>query len=122
MFSLRNRASKEAVLGLCEGFDDKSALFKHEIAYVLGQLQHPASVPALSKVLSDPSEAGIVRHECAEALGSIATPECFEILSKFKDDSEIVVRESCIVALDIFDYENSSEFQYANGISKSESN
>ena len=29
---------------------DESALFRHEIAYVLGQLQHPASVSALTLV------------------------------------------------------------------------
>jgi deoxyhypusine monooxygenase len=113
MFSLRNRGQQEdAVLALCRGFQDESALFRHEIAYVLGQLQHPASIPALSEALRRPNEAGMVRHESAEALGSIATPECFEILKAFEHDTQDVVRESCIVALDMYDYENSDELLF----------
>lgn len=120
MFSLRNKATNEAVLAICEGFKDDSALFRHEIAYVLGQLQNSVSVPALQAVLEDMNEIDMVRHECAEAIGSIATPECFPILERFVADESQAVRESCIVALDIFKYENSNEFQYADGIQKSE--
>ena len=48
MFALRNLSTEESVLALCAGLRaPKSALFRHEIAYVLGQLEHPASVPAL---------------------------------------------------------------------------
>merc|ERR1712021_164372 len=39
MFSLRNDGSKDAVLALAEGLKCSSALFRHEIAYVLGQIQ-----------------------------------------------------------------------------------
>lgn len=112
MFALRNRGSKEAVLALCTGFEDASALFRHEIAYVLGQLQHPASIPALSKQLRIQDEAPMVRHECAEALGSIATPECLTILEEFENDPADVVRESCLVARDMYEYENSSELHF----------
>lgn len=93
-------------------------MFKHEVAFVLGQLQKEASVPALRASLEDTEENEMVRHECAEALGSIATPECYEILKKYLNDNERVVRESCIVALDMCDYENSTEFQYANTLAK----
>ena len=41
-------------------------------AYVLGQMQHPASVEGLKARLQDAEENYMVRHECAEALGSIA--------------------------------------------------
>ncbi|KAI9179382.1 deoxyhypusine hydroxylase [Blastocladiella emersonii ATCC 22665] len=116
MFSLRNLGNEEAVLALADGFGDKSALFRHEIAYVFGQLQHPASVPSLSKVLMDASEQGMVRHEAAEALGSIGTPECLPLLQKFAQDSDAVVRESCVVGVDMWEYENSGELQYANGL------
>lgn len=47
----------------------------------------------------------MVRHEAAEALGSIATPEVLEVLEGFKKDEETVVRESCEVALDMYEYE-----------------
>ena len=75
------------------------------VAYVFGQLQHPASVPALTETLKDSEEQYMVRHEAAEALGSIATPEVLETLSKYKSDEERVVRESCVVALDMYEYE-----------------
>ena len=72
----------------------------------MGQMENPLSVPALEKVLEDPSEHRMVRHEAAEALGAIGTRECGEILERYLSDSEQVVRESCQVALDIIDYWN----------------
>lgn len=51
------------------GLKCKSALFRHEIAYVLGQIQHDACVKQLTDNLKDPQENPMVRHECAEALG-----------------------------------------------------
>ncbi|CAG8644826.1 2831_t:CDS:2 [Cetraspora pellucida] len=115
MFALRNIGTTEAVLALAQGLDDPSDLFRHEIAYVFGQIQSPDSVPALIKTLENMNELYMVRHEAAEALGSIATSDCLPILRKFKDDQERVVKESCEVALDMFEYENSQEFQYADG-------
>ncbi|KAG0221872.1 armadillo-type protein [Mortierella sp. GBAus27b] len=118
MFALRNQSTTESVLALADGFSDPSALFRHEIAYVFGQMQHPAAVPSLVKVLGNLDEANMVRHEAAEALGSIATPECYPVLEQFRDDKERVVRESCIVALDMYEYENSDQLQYADGLSR----
>ena len=113
-----NRATPVAISALCRGLKDKSsALFRHEVAYVLGQLQSPLSVEALAEVLADTEEIDMVRHECAEAIGSVAIPECKIILEKFVQDPAQAVRESCIVALDIFTYENDANaFQYANFI------
>lgn len=101
-----------------EGLRAGSALFRHEVAFVLGQVQEKASVPGLRASLENTEENEMVRHECAEALGSIATPECYEILNKYLSDSKRVVRESCVVALDMCEYENSSEFQYADTLAK----
>ncbi|KAK6202752.1 phycocyanin alpha-subunit phycocyanobilin lyase [Scheffersomyces amazonensis] len=113
MFRLRDLGTDEACLALASGFGDPSALFKHEIAYVFGQLCNPVSVPSLIKVLKDETQAGMVRHEAAEALGSIATDECLPVLESFLNDKEAVVRESAIVALDMYEYENSTEMEYA---------
>lgn len=122
MFTLRNIASKasdenlksQAITAIADGlFCPKSALFRHEVAFVLGQLSHPAATNQMLRVLKDSNENPMVRHECAEALGSIATPECTEVLKKYLQDKERVVKESCVVALDIVDYSNSSELQYA---------
>ena len=100
------------------GLKCKSALFRHEIAYVLGQMQHDACVKQLTVNLQDEKENPMVRHECAEALGSIATEECRNILRNYLQDKERVVKESCVVALDMCDYENSEDFQYADTLAK----
>ncbi|KAJ4300416.1 deoxyhypusine hydroxylase [Collariella sp. IMI 366227] len=121
MFALRDLASPPdlptavpAVLALAKGFADSSALFRHEIAFVFGQLAHPASIPALTAALSDTEEASMVRHEAAEALGSLGDEEGVEdTLKKFLHDKEAVVRESVIVALDMAEYERSNETEYA---------
>lgn len=118
LFALRNRGGKDAVLALVSGFNEPSALFKHELAYVLGQMQDESAVPALREKLGDRTENPMVRHECAEALGSIASPECLEILQGYLGDKERVVRESCVVALDMYEHEQSDNFQYANTINK----
>lgn len=116
LFSLRNKRSPEALAVIVKGLKDSSALFRHEVAFVLGQIQDPAAISALKENLSDHLENEMVRHECAEALGAIATPECRDILHQYLQDESRVVRESCEIALDMCDYENSPEFQYANGL------
>lgn len=113
MFRLRDLDTEEAIHALASGFNDPSALFKHEIAYVFGQMGTPLAVPVLTEVLGRMEEAPMVRHEAAEALGAIATPEVVPVLKKYLDDEVDVVRESAIVALDMYAYENSNEFEYA---------
>jgi deoxyhypusine monooxygenase len=111
MFSLRNRGGIEAVVQLCRTLteDTSSPLLRHEVAFVLGQLQHPASVPALEESLSRPQEHTMVRHESAEALGAIdGTIDDWnrieKILLTYQQDSNQAVAESCVVALDAADY------------------
>ncbi|XP_067011128.1 deoxyhypusine hydroxylase [Anabrus simplex] len=118
MFALRNLNTKESTLALGEGLKSGSALFRHEVAFVLGQMQNEASVPFLKESLEDCSENEMVRHECAEALGAIASSECFEILERYLKDDKRVVKESCEIALDMCEYENSPEFQYADTLLK----
>ncbi|XP_058118439.1 deoxyhypusine hydroxylase [Anopheles ziemanni] len=118
MFSLRNLRTEEATLALASGLKGKSALFRHEVAFVLGQLQQECSIPFLVENLRDPLENEMVRHECAEALGAIATEECTRVLNEYLKDEKRVVKESCEVALDMSEYENSAEFQYADTLLK----
>lgn len=113
MFALRNLATPQSALALTTGLKTDSSLFSHEIAFVLGQLQDKVTIPALVDCLEDTSQNEMVRHECAEALGAIGTEECYAVLNKFLSDEKRVVRESCVVALDMCDYENSSEYEYA---------
>lgn len=121
MFGLRDLASPPdlptavpAVEALARGLDDPSALFRHEVAFVFGQLAHPASIPALKKSLGNLKEESMVRHEAAEALGSLGDEEGVEdFLKGFLQDPEQVVRESVVVALDMAEFEKGGEVEYA---------
>lgn len=117
MFALRDIGTPPAIDALADGFGDSSDLFKHEIAFVFGQLSDPHSVPALLRVLQKDSEADMVRHEAAEALGGIATDDVLPHLREWnmRPDAPRVVRESCEIALDMWEYERSGELEYANG-------
>jgi len=117
LFGLREIGSAEAVEAICQGFHDKSALFRHEVAYVLGQMQHPAAATSLAKVLEMSTENPMVRHEAAEALGAlIAEDSPIPLLQKYLKDPQDIVRESCEVATDIQEYTQTNEFQYADGL------
>jgi deoxyhypusine monooxygenase len=121
MFALRDLASPPdlptavpAVHALAKGLTDSSALFRHEIAFVFGQLSHPASIPSLAATLANMNEVGMVRHEAAEALGSLGDEDGVEdTLRHFLDDPEQVVRDSVIVALDMAEFEKGGELEYA---------
>jgi hypothetical protein len=99
----------------------------HEIAYIFGQLSSPFSIPSLLRVLRDGHEDEMVRHEAAEALGGIASEGegdvdggattvsyerdedrergVLDILREWsgKVDAPDVVRESCQVAVDMWE-------------------
>ena len=109
---LDNIGGKDSVDALCAAFDSKSALLKHEIAYVLGQMQNNHAVPVLIERLSDDEEDLMVRHEAAEALGAIGDRVAISTLEKFVDDPEPVISESCEVALDLLAWVQSKEFEY----------
>ncbi len=112
LFALRNIGGEDSVDALCAAFDSKSALLKHEIAYVLGQMQNNHAVPVLIERLSDAKEDLMVRHEAAEALGAIGDRVAIGTLEKFVDDPEPVISESCEVALDLLAWVQSKEFEY----------
>ncbi|CAG2181147.1 unnamed protein product, partial [Oppiella nova] len=71
MFALRNLNTDASARALANGLQcPDSALFRHEVAYVLGQMQKPCTVAQLAANLADFGENEMVRHECAEALGN----------------------------------------------------
>lgn len=124
MFTLRNIGDDAAVSALVCGFDSEpittgSSVFRHEIAYVLGQLASPVAQHALVDVLSRTDEHSMTRHEAAEALGAISgdghnSDVIDNILQQYSNDSDTVVKESCYVALDISEYWRSdSQFDTA---------
>ncbi|KAL7583994.1 hypothetical protein Lser_V15G41800 [Lactuca serriola] len=113
LFGLRNHGGDEAVAAIVESLNAKSALLRHEVAYVLGQLQNKYASDALSRVLKDVNEHPMVRHEAAEALGSIADEECISLLEEFSKDPEPIVSQSCEVALSMLEFERSGKsFEY----------
>lgn len=69
---------------IVDGLGDKSALFRHEIAYVLGQMQHPLSVDGLSEVSSPASSQSCflepARSEIPPYTG-IASPATLHVVS-----------------------------------------
>ena len=96
--------------------DKSSALLRHEVAYVLGQMQHPNTVEYLVASLKQQNEHRLVRHESAEALGAIEERwgECEAVLKQFLEDDNEVVRQSCMVALDAADYWAAGQDQFTN--------
>ena len=108
LFSLRDRGGEDAVcaLGAALVEDDSSPLLRHEVAFVLGQLADGAALPFLAASLRRAGEHSIVRHEAAEALGALETcwDECEPLLREFLRDDDVVIAQSCEVALDAADY------------------
>merc|ERR1712151_60871 len=84
--------------------DKSSAVLRHEIAFVLGQMEDDAAAEALVSSLACTEEHGMVRHEAAIALGSVGTPAAEAALRKYVDDPDQLVAESCEVALDTAAY------------------
>jgi len=114
VFSLRNRGGADAVEALAAAFEDPSALLRHELAYVLGQMGDPRANRFLTAVLRKEGEHVMVRHECAEALGAIGSPESVPVLRQFLHDPHPEVAESCEVALDLIAWVNSKDLHYAS--------
>jgi len=119
LFCLRNIGITSAVNILVEAIEDsdqEGAVFSHEVAYVLGQIQHPAAIDGLKKLLINTNLNCMVRHEAAESLGAVANEEVCQVLKEFVNDQSHPVSQSCIVALDIYEYAKSDQFQYADGL------
>lgn len=55
MMHVASHPSKTPFL-LLEGLKDASALFRHEVAYCLGQRQDPAAVATLTAILHNQNE------------------------------------------------------------------
>lgn len=108
LFALRDAVPKDgdaAVEAVASAFGSDCALFKHEAAFVLGQLEELAAVPALVAVLRREDEHPMVRHEAAEALGAIGSAEAMEVLREHGEHEVEILRESCWVALHMYDRE-----------------
>tara|TARA_B100001094_G_scaffold308178_1_gene340554 strand:- start:2735 stop:3214 length:480 start_codon:yes stop_codon:yes gene_type:complete len=114
LFALRGIGGEDSVEALADAFSSDSALLKHEIAYVMGQMQDSHAVPYLIERLEDVDEDLMVRHEAAEALGAIGDRTALTTLEKFVKDPEPVISESCEVALDLLEWVASNKLEYSD--------
>ncbi len=118
LFSLKHLArqstgaeSLAAIDAIAAAFVSPSALLKHELAYCLGQTGNNAAAPYLTTVLEDLQEDPMCRHEAAEALGALGDAKSLELLRTFRDreGEEVVVKETCEIAIDRIEWENSEQ-------------
>ena len=112
LFALRNIGGQDAIDSLAAAFNSASALLKHEVAYVMGQMQDGHAVHHLIERLEDKDEDVMVRHEAAEALGAIGDMTALATLERFKEDPEEVVADSCEVAIDLLEWISSERLDY----------
>jgi len=103
MFTLRNLAA-EAKLAAVLDEDTSSPVLRHEISFVLGQMESETAREALIRSLEKKAEHPMVRHESAIALGSIGGEVSKMKLQQFTGDSDQMVADSCLVALDTIAY------------------
>ena len=114
------------VVDICAGFQDPSALLKHELAYCLGQMKNTAALSTLESVLADQREDPMVRHEvriecaqflaliyaqAAEAMGAISSSSSLPVLKRYLNDSNRPVRETCEIAIAKVEWDHSEEGQ-----------
>ena len=112
LFALRNIGGQDAIDSLAAAFNSASALLKHEVAYVMGQMQDGHAVHHLIERLEDEDEDVMVRHEAAEALGAIGDMTALATLERFRGDPEEVVADSCEVAIDLLEWISSERLDY----------
>lgn len=96
---------------ICEALAQRAdgALMRHELAYILGQMQNPKACECLSRILDDEDDDVLVRHESAEALGAIGLQESLPILLKYSTHSAPEIAETCQIAIDLINWNNSTE-------------
>lgn len=77
---------------------------RHELAYILGQMQHEEISPILEEILATEGEDILVRHESAEALGAIGCPKFLPLLEQFSAHEAPEISETCQIAVDMIKY------------------
>ena len=104
MFTLRELYTEESCVAICQtlipdNFKNCSALLKHEVAFVLAQMEnvYKISVPFLLAACENPEEAAIVKHEGLVAVGEMI--EDGSVIAHLTDHKDPIVSESCAVAL-----------------------
>ena len=109
-FYLRTLGTIEAAEIIAKALNlSDTALMRHELAYILGQMQHREMCPVLSAILEDEEDDVLVRHESAEALGAIGDISSLEVLHKYRDHEAPEIAETCRIAIDLIEWKQSEE-------------
>ncbi len=111
LFGLKALNTPESIDAIAACFNDPSDLLKHELAYVLGQMKNPYALTHLEQVLRNKQHASMVRHEAAEAMGAIGKISSLETLKEFLSDEDVVVRETCELAIEKIELENAKKIE-----------
>lgn len=79
-------------------------LLRHEVCFIMGCIGQPALFLSANLIscAEDRSENPIVRHEALSAYSSISGDKL--VMNKFLQDPEEIVRESCLVGIELIDY------------------
>ncbi|KAJ1959216.1 deoxyhypusine hydroxylase, partial [Dimargaris xerosporica] len=105
LFSLKALKDRKSIDIISQGFSDTSALLKHELAYVLGQMGDPHALPVLEQVLRNDHEDPMVRHEAAEAMGAIGDPQSLPILEAYRTYPQPDIAQTCELAVERIHYQ-----------------
>jgi len=110
-FLLRTEGSEQAVSIIADALQirEDSELMRHELAYIIGQMQHTSVCPVLEAILSDESDDLIVRHECAEALGALGNQPSMDLLLKFCTHPAPEIYETCKIAVELLEWKQRNE-------------
>jgi deoxyhypusine monooxygenase len=98
-YLLRTLGGAESIEAIQAGLRLKpdSTLLRHELAYILGQMQDESACCTLEEVLADTADDVMVRHEAAEALGAIGASRSEDVLRRFTSDPAPEVAQTCEV-------------------------
>lgn len=99
LYYLRGIDTEEAALALEKCITNNSVLIDHEVAYVLGQMKQPATIPFLLKLAENLEISPIVRHEAIEALGNFEDPSLISKIEPFVENQIEIISESAILAI-----------------------
>lgn len=103
LFHLKSHGSNTAVSALIKSYVHlrNSELLKHELMYILGQINNDMVVDFLIEVLNNHEEAPVVRHEAGEALANYSSHKSriLKELKKFIDSDISVLRSTVRIAI-----------------------
>lgn len=83
-------------------------------------MQRAIAIPVLSQTLQDIQQDSMVRHEAAEAMGAIKVREhhgvdVIALLMKYSQDTDVVVAQTCQLALCSF-YDDTKPAKQYNSV------